>query len=219
MSAAERQVIDVSGLPPVGFDTKSTLWWGNLILLLIETTMFAILVGGYFYARTGFSEWPPPRADRGVHILDPLPALLPGTLNVLLLLLSVVTMGMLDKAARRLDQRRVRVLLAVDLAAILLVIVLRAYEFPAMKFKWNDNAYASVVWTLLGMHLLHLIVAAGETAILSAWLFTHKLEEKYAMDVTVGAVYWYWVVGVWLPIYLIIYWAPRFLYTGPRLFF
>jgi cytochrome c oxidase subunit I+III len=88
-----------------------------------------------------------------------------------------------------------------------------------MKFKWNDNAYASVVWTLLGMHLLHLIVAAGETFILTVWLMTHRLEEKYAVDISVTAVYWYWIVGVWLPIYLIIYWAPRILYTGPRLFF
>lgn len=219
MSAEARQVIDVSELPPVGFDAKSPLWWGNLLLLLIETAMFAILVASYFYTRINFSEWPPPRVDRGVHILDPVPGLLPGTLNTLLLLLSAATMAMLDRAARRLDAKRVRVLLVADLVVIFVAIVLRAYEFEAVRFKWNDNAYASVVWTLLGMHLLHLIVAAGETFIMTVWLATHELEEKYAVDVSVTAVYWYWIVGVWVPIYAIIYWAPRFLYTGPRLFF
>ena len=36
--------LDVSGLPSTTFDTKAPLWWGNTMLLFIETAMFGILV-------------------------------------------------------------------------------------------------------------------------------------------------------------------------------
>ena len=35
------------------------------------------------------------------------------------------------------------------------------------------------------------------------------IEEKRFVDVEENAVYWYFVVGAWLPIYGVIYWAPR----------
>lgn len=218
MSARAVKTIDASALPEVGFDTRSPLWWGNLVLLLIETAMFGILVASYFYVRINFDEWPPPRVDRGVHILDPYPGLVAATANMALLLVSILTMWLLDRAARRVDLKRVRLWISVDLLVVFGCIVLRAFEFPALKFKWNDNAYASVAWTLLGMHLLHLIVAAGETFLLAVWVWRRGLDEKHAMDTSVTAVYWYWIVAVWVPIYVIIYWVPRFLYTGPRLF-
>ena len=36
--------LDVSDLPSVVFDQRSTLWWANTLGLFIETTMFGILV-------------------------------------------------------------------------------------------------------------------------------------------------------------------------------
>jgi len=41
--------LDVSGLPQSALDRRSLVWWGNTLLLVIETTMFALLVASYFY--------------------------------------------------------------------------------------------------------------------------------------------------------------------------
>jgi cytochrome c oxidase subunit I+III len=40
-------------------------------------------------------------------------------------------------------------------------------------------------------------------------MFTGPLEGRRYVDVSENAVYWYFVVGAWIPIYLTIYWAPR----------
>ena len=38
-----RAIIDISELPHHDFDTFDPVWWGNNLLLAIETSMFAIL--------------------------------------------------------------------------------------------------------------------------------------------------------------------------------
>jgi len=35
------------------------------------------------------------------------------------------------------------------------------------------------------------------------------LEDKHYVDVTVSALYWYFVVAAWIPLYLLVYWLPR----------
>ena len=61
-----RAVIDVSRLPASAMDHRSPIWWGNILLLLIETTMFALLIATYLYFRiVDFDRWPPPRVPGG----------------------------------------------------------------------------------------------------------------------------------------------------------
>ena len=44
---------------------------------------------------------------------------------------------------------------------------------------------------------------------LSGLMFVGPLEEKRFVDVSENAFYWYFVVLTWLPIYGLIYFAPR----------
>src|SRR5205085_2264486 len=129
MNPAAVRTIDVSELPPHVMDHRSPIWWGNVLLLCIETTMFA----------------------------------------------------------------------------------LRFLEFSGLKFRWDDNAYAAIVWTTIGMHLLHLVTGTAENFIMTLWVWLKGMDDKHARDVRVGAVYWYWIVGIWVPLYVIIYFGPRFL--------
>jgi heme/copper-type cytochrome/quinol oxidase subunit 3 len=66
-----------------------------------------------------------------------------------------------------------------------------------------------VVWTLLGLHTLHLVTDAYDTMVLNVLMFTGPLEGKRFTDVSENALYWYFVVVSWLPIYAVLYWAPR----------
>ena len=59
------------------------------------------------------------------------------------------------------------------------------------------------------LHLLHLIVGTTEDALMSLWMLTHKLDAVHARDVRVTAVYVYWIAGIWVPIYAIIYIVSR----------
>jgi hypothetical protein len=88
---------------------------------------------------------------------------------------------------------------------------LRVYEFSAVKFLWDENAYASIVWGMLVLHLFYLILEVAEAGIDVVWVAIYGLDEKLADDVTLSTGYWYWTVAIALVVYLVIYWSPYIL--------
>lgn len=204
-----RPIIDVSTLPDTELDHRSAIWWGNLLLLAIETTMFALLIGAYFYLRGNFAQWPPPHIAGPMAYLDPAPRLGVPTVNLFVILSSVVPMAWADRAALRMQSGSVCRGLIVCIVLGLIVIALRCWEFGALRFRWDDNAYGSITWTIVAMHLLHLIVATLELALMLVWILRKGMDEKHARDVRVTAVYWYWVVATWVLLYLIVFAGPR----------
>jgi heme/copper-type cytochrome/quinol oxidase subunit 3 len=172
--------------------------------------MFALLLSTYFYLRVvDFDLWPPPRVDRLPILYHPVPDLGVPTFNLLLLLVSFWPMYRVDRACLKGDVATVRRGLVICLGLGVVCIALRFVEFQALHFKWNDNAYASTVWLILGMHLAHLITATCENAIMTLWIFVKGMDAQHARDIRVTGVYWYWVIGIWVLLYLIVYWGPR----------
>jgi cytochrome c oxidase subunit I+III len=48
-----------------------------------------------------------------------------------------------------------------------------------------------------------------DTGVLTVLLYRGPAQDKQMVDVSENAFYWYFVVLTWLPIYAVIYWAPR----------
>jgi cytochrome c oxidase subunit 3 len=197
-----RPARDVSHLPTYVFGPRGLMWWGTMGLLAIEGTMFAILIAAYFYLRLYVHEWPP-------HV--PPPDLFYGTVNTLVLLISAVPNEWVKRAAKRQELRTVRIGLVVCLVFAAAFLALRAFEFQALHCRWDTNAYGSAVWTVMGFHTFHLVTDMLDTAVLTALMFTRRIEGTRFVDVYENAVYWYFVVGVWLPLYAVVYVAPRLL--------
>ncbi|WP_250486196.1 cytochrome c oxidase subunit 3 [Caballeronia sp. GaOx3] len=193
-------VLDVSALPTFGFSHRSLMWWSTMGLMLIEGTVFAIAVMMYFYLRSRAPSWPM-AADA--------PRLLWGTLNTAVLVASLWPNQLAKSAAERGDRRRACLWLWVCLLASAAFLAIRGFEFASLNVSWYTNAYGSVVWLLLGLHTTHLITDTVDTAVLAVLLITGPFEGKRLVDVSENAVYWYFVVLSWLPIYAVIYWAAR----------
>jgi heme/copper-type cytochrome/quinol oxidase subunit 3 len=170
-------------------------------IVLIEGTVFALAVGAYFFLRTRTPSWPP----GGVAA----PSLEFGTLNTIVLLASLIPNEMAKLAGERIDLRAVRIWMVVCLLFGLAFNVIRIYEFKHLNVLWDHDAYGSIVWLLLGLHTTHIVTDFLDTAVLAVLMFTGPIEEKRFVDVEENAVYWYFVVLAWLPIYGVIYWAPR----------
>lgn len=196
-----RRALDVSMLAPGGFGHRSLMWWGTLGLVAIEGTMFALLIGAYFYLRSRVTYWPPQN-------IAP-PDLRWGTLNLLILLASAVPNELAKKAAVKIDLRAVRLWLVVCIVFGLGFNAVRAVEFMHLNVTWSYDAYGSIVWMLLAMHTVHIATDVVDTCVLTALMFIGPIEERRFVDVQENAVYWYFVVFAWLPIYGVIYWAPR----------
>jgi cytochrome c oxidase subunit III len=197
----ERIVLDLGKLPMHGTGTGSLTWWGTLAFMLIEGTGFALAIAVYLYLMSLAPTWP---------INAPPPDLLPGTLVTLILLLSLVPNIMISRWAKQQDLRKVRIGMVIMSIFGIAPLIVRIFEFPALKVNWDTNAYGSVVWILLGLHTTHIITDLADTMVLAALMFTrHGQNLKRFGDVQDNAMYWNFVVGTWLPIYGCIYWLAR----------
>jgi cytochrome c oxidase subunit III len=205
-----KTAIDVSELPSTEMDHRSPIWWGNILLLFIETTMFGLVIAAYFYFRVvDFHQWPPPRSTHNPIQLVPDPALAIPTINLALILISCLPMWIVDRACLRRQTFVVKLALLVSVAFGLLAIGLRFVEFKALHFRWDENAYASVVWTILGIHLAHLITGTCENGLMTVWALARGIDNKHFRDIRITTFYWFWIAAVWVILYLIIYWFPR----------
>ena len=206
-----RKTIDVSELPSTLLDYHEPIWWGNLLGLIIETVLFGILVSVYFSVWMNLAPFPPPKISGSQTIYNPVPDLTIPLINLIVLLVSLIPGILLDLAAREKSEKKVKILLPITLSINVAAIILRFYEFDALYFKWDDNAYGSITWMILGTHLLHLFILLAEDIYVVAWTYKEGLDDKHALDITVMATYWYWIVGVWALMFALVYLAPRFL--------
>ena len=205
-----RDVIDVSRLPHAVLDHRSPIWWGNLVLVIIESVMFAILIAAYFYIYQNFEHWPPPQVNRLPVDYNPVPALGFTTANLLVILLSLAPMLLADRAALHRKRKLVDLGLWITVLFGLAAIALRFGELRALKVRWDDNAYGSTVWMIFCLHLTHLIIGTVENALMVVWVTLKGLDDKHARDIRVTAVYWYWIIATWIPLYLILVIGPRY---------
>lgn len=192
--------LDVAVLPSFGFGHRSLMWWGTWGMIAIEGTVFALTIATYFYLRGQGTQWP---------IAEPPPDLLWGTLNVLVFLASAVPNQAAKRAAERYDLAGARRATLGCAALGMVLLILRVFEFRHLNCRWDTDAYGSVVWTLLGFHTAHLLTDWLDTAVLGVMLCTGPIEGKRYVDVSENAMYWYFVLASWLPIYGVIYWVPR----------
>jgi cytochrome c oxidase subunit III len=195
--------LDVSHLPTVAFGSRDPLWWGGVGLLIIEAVFLAIGMVSYFYLRALTPVWPPPPTAR--------PDLLMPTVNMLLLLVSVVPMWWVDRAARRLERRAVRIGLVLCVILGLVFSGLRVFEFHALHTRWNSHAYGSVVWTLLGLHTFDWVALLVEIIVVMIQAFMGPMTQYRFLDISDSAPFWYFIVAIWLPIYAVLYVVPRIL--------
>lgn len=193
---------DLSTLPTHAFGHRALTWWGVMAFFLIEGTFFLLAIATYFYLMNQEQMWPP------APFLPP--DLLAGTLFTLLMLVSEVPNTILKKAAEKGQLRQVRYLLVAMSAIGAVLLVLRGFEFASLNVLWSDNAYGSIVWTLLFLHATHIATDWGDTVVLAGLMFTeHGMEGRRFVDVSENAIYWRFVWLAWLPIYLLLYWLPR----------
>jgi heme/copper-type cytochrome/quinol oxidase subunit 3 len=193
--------IDVSRLATIGEGPRSSIWWGNLGMVTIESTVFALVIASYFYLRTRAHAWPP----QGI----PDPSLALPTWNLLLMLASCVPMAWIDTHAKNEKARELRILMVLITLIMVPILYLRYREFGALGTNWSEHSYGSLIWTMMGLHTGHLVASFLEDAVLTFYAFKRPLDEKHRLDLSINSFYWFFVVGSWVFLYAVIFWAPR----------
>ncbi len=177
-------------------------WWGNRLMIFVEGAGFAVLAVSYFYIWWNFDAWPPAHTH--------LPDLGVPSINLLVLAVSTAPFWNAARLARRHEPPvLVGAWLAVGVLFGIAAIVLRVYDFRALHTRYNSNAYGSITWTILAVHLAHLLAGTLQTLLIALVMVVGPVEQKHYNDARVVETYWYFVVMSWVVLYTIVFIAPR----------
>lgn len=201
MGRRYRVVHDVSALPRFQAGREAQMWWGIVGLVLIESTVVGSFIASYLYFRVTHAQWPP----AGVA----LPPLLWPSVSVGLLLASCVTMWAAGKALAKDRVTPFVLLILASLALASATLVLRWQQFESFAFRWDEHPYGSLVWTLTGFHFIHVVSAVIGTAVVALLGMLGFFNSKRQLAVVVDTLYWYFVAVAWIPLYVVLYWVPR----------
>ena len=197
---SEQQVLDVSGLPHGKMGSGALIWWGNILMMTIEGTVFALAFAVFIYLRMNNLDWPPATV--------PKPDMLLPVIDLALLILSGIPAFYTDAAARHENLNGVRAGMATFIAMGIVFIAIQFIVLTNLGYKWSDHAFGSIVWVVIGMHLFHCITASGENLMLLIYLFFKPATKKRYLDVRCAAVYWFFVILTWLPFFVMIFVQP-----------
>jgi heme/copper-type cytochrome/quinol oxidase subunit 3 len=139
---------------------KPNGWWGMLVFVTAEATLFGCLLGTWFYLRLLSVHWP----QGGIDPKDPV---VPLVLAAVLASTSVF-MHAASRAglAGHAWAAAAPLLLALVIQAGYFAYAVHDFRADLATFAPQDNAYASIYYTLLGADQVH--VALG--LLLSAWM-------------------------------------------------
>jgi cytochrome c oxidase subunit 3 len=126
------------------------------------------------------------------------------------MLVSMVPMGLADRAARRFDLAGLRRWLTVASLFGAGFLVLRWQDFLALNVRWDANAYGSIAWATVGLHATILLLQVVESVIFTAFMYREQVHEKHFSDASDSAFYWYFLTGSWVPLYVVVYLSPYF---------
>ncbi|MGW1060655.1 cytochrome c oxidase subunit 3 [Micromonospora rubida] len=187
---------------PVG---RSTGWWGMVMFVATEATLFACLLGSYFYLRFQYGPQWPPGGIEDPKLLTPLvmtAVLLPSSLPVI----------WAEHGIRRGHRWRLRSGLAATMVLGVTFLSLQATEYAEKlrQFTMTTDVYGSLFFLITGFHGLHVLV--GLTMI--GWLLATSLRggsfgAHRHEQVRNAAIYWHFVDLVWVAILFTIYLSPR----------
>jgi cytochrome c oxidase subunit 3 len=160
---------------------------------------FAGLVSTYIVLRTGAVTWRPaslPPLYEGLSIP-----------NTVLLCLSGVSMALAQLAVRRGNVGALKFSLWATMALGATFVAIQVHEFQRLMqiVPFHGNVFGSVFYALSGLHGLHVL---GGVILLATvvWKASHgQYGRRRETGVIVAALYWYFVVAVWLFLFVALY--------------
>lgn len=175
---------------------------GTAMGVAIQATLVATLLVSWFYLRFSNPElWPPHE------VLVPSPGW--PTVTLVLLLLGVPALHLASRSMTAGRQEQVVATLLAGVLAFTLALGVGASSLHSLEFGWRDHAYGSMVWLLLGFHLTHVLTAVLAALATTAMAMLRRLGTRQLAGVRGLALYWYFVAVSFVPVYLTVYWAPR----------
>jgi heme/copper-type cytochrome/quinol oxidase subunit 3 len=199
-----RAAVRTTGLAAEAPAGRSTAWWGVMLFITTEGTVFAALLGSYFYLRFQQGGPWPPDGIAEPELLLPLimtGVLVPSSLPVL----------WAEAGIRRGRRWQLRAGLLGTLLMGGTFLGLQGLEYSEIlrEYTFTSNAYGSLFYAITTFHGAHVTVGL----LMVCWLLAASLQGSFGARryerVRIVAYYWHFVDAVWVAILFTVYLSPR----------
>jgi heme/copper-type cytochrome/quinol oxidase subunit 3 len=167
-----------------------------VLLIATEGSLFAVLIASYFYIRFKSPHWPPDGIND--------PAVARPLLNNGLLVVSALPMLLAERAVFRDRQLMLRLGLALT---FLLQLAYFALQYDSFASSWRSfrpakDAYASLTYTIIGAHWIHVGVGLLLLLWIQARAWLGHFGPRRNVPVQVTALYVYFVDALAVAVFL-----------------
>lgn len=171
---------------------------GMACLIVAESAIFLIFVVAYVYYIGKSLSGPLP-----AQVLD-LPVL-----GTICLLSSSITIHFAVSALRKANVRSCTLWMAgtVLLGAIFLMTTAREWYRLIHDFGLTirTNLFGTTFYSLVGLHATHVVIGLIMLTTALALLLSGRVGERHAERLEVLSLYWHFVDGVWVVVFLVVY--------------
>lgn len=175
--------------------TQPSGWWGAVLLIATEATLFACLIATYFYLRFRTGEWPLGGIEK--------PSVTLPLLFTAMLVATVVPMFFSVRAAKRgaVGAAWWLLLAATVVQATYLGLQIHLMVDDLHSFSPQANAYGSIYYALLAIHHGHVAIGLAIDAWL-LWKLARGITNYRLIALRVAAFYWYFVAAAAIAVVL-----------------
>ena len=170
---------------------------GTLLFVLSEMMFFGALISAFLIVKAGNVMWPPPGQPR-------LPVELTA-LNTLFLVGSGILVYLSNKSLALGDETKSRKQLGLGILLGAVFVCIQGYEWIQMLghgLSITSSTFGSFFYTIIGCHAIH--VFAALLVLVKVYQSFSKSTFKQSSYWGVQ-VFWYFVVGVWPILYVLVY--------------
>jgi heme/copper-type cytochrome/quinol oxidase subunit 3 len=171
---------------------------GMLLFVISEAMFFMGFLAVYFTAYSDAKVWPPKDV--------PIPSMGLPTAAVIVLILSVATMVMADRAGRRRAHQGVVQWTGVTLVLALAFAVLLGLSYHGLAVHANTGIYGSLFWVLSVVALAHVIGGVVFFVLVLTQASAGELQLRQD-PLRAASIYWNFVAVVGIALYVLFYLA------------
>jgi heme/copper-type cytochrome/quinol oxidase subunit 3 len=158
-------------------------WWGMLMVIATEGTLFGAFIGTYYYLRFNSPAWPPDGIPEPRVVV---PLILVGVLAATSIPLHLASIAV---RAGRLAATRLLIALALVVQSGYFAYAVHDFADQLHGFDITRDAYSSIYYTLLGAAHAHVFVGL----LFDVWLLWKLARGLTTYRVNaVQAIAWYW---------------------------
>lgn len=172
-------------------ESRSASVLGVLLLMVADFMVLATMLAAYFALKNGAGSWPPAKVSVGTYI---------PTVITITAVLSFFSAQWGSFCVRRNDQRNAAVGLGLTVIFGLAIANAEWLSFTRAGFGFNDHAYGTLYYLLIGFHLVHVLAAMAMLVLVGVRALAGHFSADDHEPIRAVTMFWNYTNVVWFAV-------------------